>query len=129
MRQRLGIAPRAKIRVIRRAAFAKLVGRVAGVSRTNVTVGRNDNRINAKLKFSRLEMKTRKGKSEKSNIWIVAALLHINYVYKFLNLVGKRRGLSLLLHQYRKYQRSIFSHLYGKLFRLNTRPSIFIILT
>lgn len=109
MRQRLGIAPRAKIRVIRRAAFAKLVGRVAGVSRTNVTAGRNDNRINAKLEFSRLEMKTRKGKSEKSNIWIVAALLHINYVYRFLNSIEKRKGPSLLLHQYRKYQRSIFS--------------------
>lgn len=53
MRQRLGIAPRAKIRVIRRAAFAKLVGRVAGVSRTNVTAGRNDNRINAKTRVPR----------------------------------------------------------------------------
>lgn len=108
MRQRLGIAPRAKIRVIRRAAFAKLVGRVAGVSRTSVTAGRNDNRINAKLKFSRLEMKTRKGKSEKSNIWIVA-LLHINYVYRFLHSIEKRKKLSLLLYQYRKYQRTIFS--------------------
>lgn len=94
MRQRLGIAPRAKIRVIRRAAFAKLVGRVAGVSRTNVTAGRNDNRTNAKLEFSRREMKKRE-KANPKRVTSGSSLHHYTLIMcKFLNSAEKRKIFS-----------------------------------
>jgi len=49
MGQRLGIASRAKIRVIRRCCIREDGEKVASSRIERVTAGRNDNRINAKL--------------------------------------------------------------------------------
>lgn len=66
--------------------------------------GRNDNRINAKLEFYERKVKTRKGKSRKKNIRIVAALLHINYVYRCLKSTEKCAIFFSLLYKHRKAQ-------------------------